>query len=201
MLQYDKTLKPEEMKAQMNTRKGISKSLTFAAMIFAATLAANAGEAKNSKNCEAEAAMISLEKLNTKIEQLVRYTAPAVYENLEVADASERLELLASAIEKEVRYTAPEVDEAASTREAEERLEDMIAAVEEAVKFRAPEVAETGNYEEVEVALAYQRLEDLFASVEATVKYQVATAVENAEADNKAEENATCEFWQMAMNY
>jgi hypothetical protein len=102
---------------------------------------------------EVEAAYNRLDMLNNNIEKSVKFSAPAVTEDIrayEVQAAEERLENLNLNVEAAVRYTPSMVNEEIEAYElatAKERLEDLNLAVEASIRFSAPGLTDAEIFE------------------------------------------------------
>ena len=126
------------MKTQNNITRKASRFAMTAALFVIAIASAKA-------NNEMIAAAGRLESLNLKAEEVLRYEAPSVDRNadlaaFEFATAMERLENLINDTEKWIRFEAPAVDIAKEVVEYEavaatERLDNLAAAIEKTIQY------------------------------------------------------------------
>jgi hypothetical protein len=122
--------------------------------------------------------MARLEAFMNATEQSVKFEAPAVDDNLEVATATENLDILASETEASLKYEAPST-EAEELFPAMERLEMLAGVTEAALKYEAPVVEENR-----EVAEAIENLDMLANSTEEAIRFQAPGVVDTMENDS-----------------
>jgi len=138
------------MKTRMNVRQIAPMSLVSAAMIFVASLMpANANAAKSAMmNEDIAAATYRLDNLNGEIEASLRFVAPEVSANDEIAyfeteAAVARLEVLNNNLEKSAKFEAPSVDVKSEAAEYEvgqaySRLDKLNVNIKESIRYQAP---------------------------------------------------------------
>lgn len=135
------------MKTKMNINQIARISFASLAVFFISAVSPILANNENNTaylNSEYRVAAERLVALNMTIEESLKFTAPAVDEDVEAYEiqaASERLENLNLTVEETIRYQASNVNEEAETYEvavAKERLENLNLAVEQSIRFIAP---------------------------------------------------------------
>lgn len=123
-------LKNKKMKTRMNIRMIAGMALTAATMVFS-TAKANDASVKS--------ALDNLDKINTSMEESIRYTAPVLNEiaYLDAVTAYE-LEVIEASLDVQMMYVAPSVTgdvEDYEVKAAFETLDRLVAAMDESIKF------------------------------------------------------------------
>lgn len=123
-------LKNKKMKTRMNIRMIAGTVLTAATMVFS-TVRANDASVKS--------ALDNLDKINTSMEESIRYTAPVLNEiaYLDAVTAYE-LEVIEAGLDVQMMYVAPSVTgdvEDYEVKAAFETLDRLVAAMDESIKF------------------------------------------------------------------
>lgn len=123
-------LKNNKMKTRMNIRMIAGMALTAATMVFS-TAKANDASVKS--------ALDNLDKINTNMEESIRYTAPVLNETayLDAVTAYE-LEVIEAGLDVQMMYVAPSVTEDVEDHEVKvafETLDRLVAEMDESIKF------------------------------------------------------------------
>ena len=123
-------LKNNKMKTRMNIRMIAGMALTAATMVFS-TAKANDASVKS--------ALDNLDKINTNMEESIRYTAPVLNEiaYLDAVTAYE-LEVIEAGLDVQMMYVAPSVTEDVEDHEVKvafETLDRLVAEMDESIKF------------------------------------------------------------------
>ncbi len=118
------------MKTRMNIRMIAGMALTAATMVFS-TAKANDASVKS--------ALDNLDKINTNMEESIRYTAPVLNETayLDAVTAYE-LEVIEAGLDVQMMYVAPSVTEDVEDHEVKvafETLDRLVAEMDESIKF------------------------------------------------------------------